>query len=217
MNASPPRAPLPVLLLVSAPSGAGKTTVCQGLLAAQPALARAITCTTRPPRSGEEEGRDYYFLSPAEFERRVRQGEFLEHAEVYGHRYGTLRAEVRRRLEAGQDVLLNIDVQGAASVRAAASDDALLRAALVTVFLTTPSLEELARRLTGRATDSPETIQRRLAVARSELTKAPDFDYLLISGTMEEDRRRLETIYQAEKLRSSRVPLPDLTGPGGIG
>jgi guanylate kinase len=199
------------LLVVSAPSGAGKTTVCRGLLASQPGLARAITCTTRAPRAGEVGGRDYHFLQPEEFERRVRAGEFLEHAEVYGHRYGTLRAEARQRLEAGQDVLLTVDVQGVANVRTAAEGDALIRAALVSVFLTTASLAELERRLRGRGTDSPETIQRRLAVARAELAQASRFDYLLVSGTVAEDRRRLEAIYVAENLRVGRVPLPDLT------
>jgi guanylate kinase len=201
---------LPVLLLVSAPSGAGKTTVCQGLLTARPALARAITCTTRPPRPGEVHGRDYYFLSPEEFERRVRNGEFLEHAVVYGHRYGTWRSEVRQRLSSGQDVLLNIDVQGAASVRTEAVGDELIERSLVTVFIVTASWAELERRLAGRGTDSTETIQQRLAAARSELEEARHFNYLLVSGSVEDDRRRLEAIYQAEKLRVDRVPLPGL-------
>lgn len=208
MSAPAVNRPAPVLLLVSAPSGAGKTTVCQGLLAAHPALTRAITCTTRSPRAGEVHGRDYYFLAPEEFEQRVQASEFLEHAGVYGNRYGTLRSEVHRRLDAGRDVLLTIDVQGAASVRAQAARDPLIERALVTVFLATPSVAELERRLSGRATDPPEVIERRLAAARLEMSEARHFAYLLVSGTVEEDRRRLVTIYEAEKLRFDRVALP---------
>lgn len=209
MSVTPVRTSAPVLLLVSAPSGAGKTTICQGVLAARPAIVRAITCTTRSPRAGEVHGRDYYFLAPEEFAQRVEAGEFLEYADVYGSRYGTLRSEVHRRLLARQDVLLNVDVQGAASVRAQADRDPLIRSALVTVFLMTATVKELERRLSGRATDSAEAVQHRLASARSEIGEARRFDYLLVSGTVEEDRRKLEAIYQAEKLRFGRVPFPD--------
>jgi guanylate kinase len=138
----------------------------------------------------------------------VEAGEFLEHAGVYGNRYGTLRSEVHRRLGAGLDVLLNIDVQGAASVRAQAARDPVIQRALVTVFVVTPTVAELERRLRSRGTDSEDVVQRRLAAARSEMDEARHFDYLLISGTVEEDRQRMEAIYLAEKLRFDRVPLP---------
>lgn len=194
----------PIILLISAPSGVGKTTVCQGLLGAQAGLQRAVTCTTRPPRNGEVPGVDYHFLSAAEFGQRVGQGEFLEHAEVYGRHYGTLKAEVRSRLEAGFDVLLNIDVQGAASVRCAAATDPVLAAALVTVFYTTANLSEMETRLRGRAADSEEVIQRRLAEARVEAARWREFDYLVLSGSREEDLRRMRVIFEAEKLRRHR-------------
>lgn len=198
----------PVLLLLSAPSGAGKTTVCANLLAATPDLARAITCTTRAPRPGERAGVDYHFLTAGDFEQRVRAGEFLEHAQVYDNRYGTLKAEVLDRLRTGHDVLLNIDVQGAENVRAAARTEPEVGRALVTVFLAPPSLPELERRLVGRGQDAPETIERRLAAARRELAEAPKFDYFIRSGTMAEDLHRVQAIHQAEKLRTQRVPLP---------
>lgn len=199
----------PVLLLISAPSGGGKTTVCRRLLAATPGLERAVTCTTRAPRGEERAGVDYHFLAEAEFERRLAAGEFLEHARVYGRLYGTLKAEVLGRLRAGRDVLLNIDVQGAASVRAAAAADPELAAALVTVFLLPPSLDELRRRLAGRGEDAPEAVARRLAAAETEMAAAPQFGYIVPSGTMDDDLAAVQAILRAEKLRAVRFrPAP---------
>lgn len=200
--------PLPVLLLLSAPSGAGKTTLCQELLKRRPGLARAITCTTRPPRPGERDGVDYHFLDPETYARRVAAGEFLEHATVYGHGYGTLRQEVLDRLRAGQDVVLNVDVQGAAAIRARAREEPLLQQALVTVFLTPPSRAVLEARLRRRGTDPEPVIQRRLAMAQTEIAHWKDFDYLILSGSIAEDVQRLEAILEAEKLRSHRQPAP---------
>jgi guanylate kinase len=133
----------PLLVLISAPSGAGKTTVCQQLLARHPELTRAVTCTTRAPREGERDGIDYYFLDEATFEQRAQAGEFLEHASVYAHRYGTLRTEVLDRLRRRRDVLLSVDVQGVAAIRAVAAVDSELNRALVTVFLAPLTLAEL--------------------------------------------------------------------------
>jgi guanylate kinase len=200
----------PLLIVISAPSGAGKTTLCHGLLAARPGVTRAITCTTRAPRGGEQDGVDYYFLRPDDFERRVRAGEFLEHAAVHGNRYGTLKSEVLARLAAGHDVLLNIDVQGAESVRQQAAADPVLRAALVNVFLTPATMDELERRLRHRATDSEEVIQRRLAAAREELAQWDRFDYLILSQTPQDDLRRLQVIVDAEKLHVGRTQAPRL-------
>lgn len=195
----------PVMLLIAAPSGGGKTTVCQQLLATVPGLSRAVTCTTRPPRPGEQDGVDYHFLTEAEFEGRVVAGGFLEHARVYGHRYGTLQAEVLTRLGAERNVLLNVDVQGAASIRALAADVPALRAALVTVFLTPASLDVLAERLTRRGQDAPDVVARRLAAAREEIAQWRHFDYLVPSTTMAEDLRRVRGILESEQMRTSRV------------
>lgn len=194
----------PVFLVISAPSGAGKTTVSNGLLAANPALRRVITCTTRPPRAGERDGVDYHFLDLPGFERRLAAGEFLEHAEVYGNRYGTLKSSVLEKLRAGNDVILSVDVQGVAAIQNAAAADAELAASLVSVFLTPKSLAELAHRLRGRAADPDAVIERRLATARQEAAQWDRFDYLVISGTREEDLQRMQGILDAEKLRSRR-------------
>lgn len=128
----------PLLILISAPSGGGKTTLCHQLLAARPGMTRAVTCTTRAPREGERDGVDYYFLNAESFLKRVQAGNFLEHATVYGNSYGTLKSEVLGRMRQGQDVLLNVDVQGAATIREKAQEDQELRRSLVSVFLTPP-------------------------------------------------------------------------------
>ena len=195
----------PLLIVISAPSGGGKTTLCEQLLAKHKEMTRAITCTTRSPRRGERDRIDYYFLDPATFLKRVQAGEFLEHASVYGHSYGTLKSEVLERLRQGRDVLLNIDVQGAAALCARAKEDPDLRSALVTVFLTPPSLADLERRLLKRGTDAPEVLQKRLSVARQEIAQWKQFEYLLISTTIAEDLRRMEAIVEAERMRQSRA------------
>ena len=199
----------PMLVLISAPSGAGKTTLCQQLLAARPGMVRAITCTTRPPRPGEQDGIDYYFLDAASFLKRVQAGNFLEHATVYGHSYGTLKPEVVGKLRQGLDVLLNVDVQGAATIRERAAEDPELRPALVSIFLTPPSLQVLEQRLRRRATDAEPVIQKRLSVARQEIGQWKNFDYLLISGTVAEDLQGALTIIAAEKMRTARSTSPD--------
>lgn len=199
----------PLLVVISAPSGAGKTTLCQQVLAARPEMTRAVTCTTRVPRPGEQEGVDYYFLDPASFLRRVQAGHFLEHATVYGHSYGTLKAEVLGKLRQGKDVLLNVDVQGAATIRQQAEAEPELRRALVSVFLTTPSLTVLEERLRRRGSDAPAVIQKRLSVARQEIAQWRNFDYLLISDSVAEDLRRMLAILEAEKLKSARAQAPE--------
>jgi guanylate kinase len=195
----------PLLILISAPSGGGKTTLCEQLLTTRPEMARAITCTTRPPRGGERDGVDYYFLDAADFHKRVHAGNFLEHATVHGNSYGTLKSEVLGKLRQGKDVLLNVDVQGAATIREKAQADAELKPAFVSVFLTPPTLAILEERLRRRATDSEDAIAKRLAVARQEIAQWKRFDYLLISGTVSEDLRRMLAIVEAEKLRSHRA------------
>lgn len=195
----------PLLLLISAPSGTGKTTVCERLLAAVPSLTRAVTCTTRSPRQGERDGVDYHFMEEGVFQQKAAAGEFLEHATVYGHCYGTLKSELAAKMRAGKDVLLNVDVQGAATVRNAAARNAELGRSLVTVFLAPASIAVLETRLRGRGLDSQAVIQQRLEAAKQELARWREFDYMLVSGTMDEDLRRMKVIYEAEKMRPSRA------------
>jgi guanylate kinase len=198
----------PMLVVISAPSGTGKTTLCEQTLAARPNMSRAITCTTRDPRAGEKDGVDYYFLDAGDFLKRVQAGNFLEHATVYGNSYGTLKSEVVSKLRAGKDVLLNVDVQGAAAIRAHAAEDAELRNALVTVFLTPPSIDILETRLKKRGQDSPQTITKRLGVAKQEISQWKNFDYLIVSSSIAEDVRRLQAILDAEQMKHGRAQLP---------
>jgi guanylate kinase len=200
----------PLLVLLSAPSGGGKTTLCQQLLGARRDMARAITCTTREPRTGEQDGVDYYFLDAASFLKRVQAGNFLEHATVYGQSYGTLKSEVLSKLRQGKDVLLSVDVQGAAAIRARAEEDPELKRALISVFLTPPSLAVLEARLKKRGTDSAAAIQKRLGEARQEIARWKNFDYLLISDSISEDLRRMQAIIEAEKMRSARAVPPEI-------
>lgn len=193
------------MIVVSAPSGAGKTTLCGNLLNADPQVKRVITCTTRPPRAGEKDGVDYFFLSRDVFEKKIENGEFLEYAVVHGNYYGTLKSEVFKIRESGNDVLLNIDVQGAGKIREWASQDEELKRSLVTVFVGATGMDVLEERLRKRALDSEETLQRRLLNAAEEIKRWHEFDYLIISGTMEEDLERLKAIVHTERMRTNRL------------
>ena len=190
----------PLVVVISAPSGAGKTTLCDNVRAALPSVNRAVTCTTRSPRDGELDGVDYYFLGEDEFLGRVEGGEFLENAVVHGNHYGVLKSELRAKLAEGSDVLLNIDVQGAATIREAAADDPVLSEALVTVFLCPASLGDLEQRLRGRGTDSDEIIAKRLAIARDEIDQAGKFDHTLSSQTREADLGQMLGIIERVRL-----------------
>ena len=200
----------PLLVVISAPSGGGKTTLCNGMLKANKSLTRAITCTTRPPRGGEKNGVDYYFLDPGDFLKRVQAGNFLEHATVYGNSYGTLKSEVLSKLRSGRDVLLAVDVQGAASIKEAAAADPELTPAIVSVFLTPATLEILEARLKKRGEDDAVAIKKRLSVAQREIGQWKNFDYLIISTSPAEDVRRLQAIFDAEKMRQARAVPPEV-------
>lgn len=191
-----------ILLLVSGPSGSGKTTLCRRL-AGEKEVRYSISCTTRSPRTGEAHGRDYYFLTRDEFEQRVAQGDFLEHAEVHGNRYGTLKSEVLEHLAHGTDIVMDIDVQGAAQVRAC--DDFAIRSALVDLFVMPPDETELRNRLTGRGTDSEDVIALRMANSLDEMRHWPEYTFRLLSGTHEEDYLRFKALLLAERLRVSRL------------
>lgn len=200
---------LGLLIVVSAPSGGGKTTVCEQLLQHQPNTVRAITCTTREPREGEKDGVDYYFLDAGTFLKRVQAGNFLEHATVYGNSYGTLKSEVLGKLRQVKDVLLSVDVQGAATIRERAEEDHELRHAQISIFIAPPSMKVLEERLRKRGKDSEATIGKRLAVARQEIAQARHFDYIMMSDSIDEDRKRIQSIITAEKMRAGRARLPD--------
>ena len=202
---APEKRSAPLLILISAPSGGGKTTLCNLLLEARPEMTRAVTCTTRDPRPGERDGVDYYFLEADNFLKRLQAGNFLEHATVYGHSYGLLRSELTGKLREGRDVLLNVDVQGAATIKERALEDPELKRALVSVFLTPPSLKELEERLLKRGADSVAVMRKRLAVARQEISQWKNFDYLIISGAKREDLRQMLAIVEAEKMRTTRA------------
>ena len=191
-----------ILLVVSGPSGSGKTTLCRHL-AADGLAHHTVSCTTRQPRPGEIGDQDYHFVSREEFEARVAGGEFLEHAMVHGNHYGTLRSEVMGYLGAGRDVVMDIDVQGAAQVRACA--EPAIERARVDLFVMPPSEEELYARLAGRGTDSAETIALRMANAVEEMRQWPSYTYRLLSATHEEDYLRLKALLTAERMRVSRL------------
>jgi guanylate kinase len=197
-----------LLILLSAPSGAGKTTLCEQTLAANPGFSRAITCTTRAPREGEKDGVDYHFLGAETFLKRVEAGHFIEHATVYDHSYGTLKSEVLDKLRQGRDVLLSVDVQGAAAIQAEAARDTELKSALVTVFLAPASIAMLEERLQRRGKDSPAVIQKRLGVARQEIAQWRNYDYLIISSSIADDLRRMQTVINAERMRVLRAAPP---------
>lgn len=191
-----------ILLLVSGPSGSGKSTLCRRLEDEREA-SFSVSCTTRAPREGELHERDYYFLSKDEFLRRAEAGEFIEYAEVHGNFYGTLRSEVVDRLKNGVDVVMDIDVQGAAQVREC--NDPVIQRSLIDLFVMPPSEKELAARLTGRGTDSEEVIALRLRNAIEEMSHWPKYRYRLVSSTREEDYTRFKALLIGERMRVSRL------------
>src|SRR5438067_10970973 len=193
-----------ILFVVSAPSGAGKTTLCNALRQT-PDFVYSVSCTTRAARLGEIEGEDYFFISREEFERRAAAGEFLEYANVHGHLYGTLRETVLNQINRGVDVLLDIDTQGAARIRACA--DALIGEAIADVFLMPPSLDLLEHRLIKRGTETPEQIKVRLQNAAAERKNWRDYKYTIITGSVEEDLQKFRAIMRAERYLSKRLLL----------
>lgn len=194
---------LGVLCVVSGPSGAGKTTLCRALSEVDPDVVYSISCTTRKPREGEVDGKDYHFLSEEEFLERAGAGEFLEHAPVHDRHYGTLRSWVTERLEQGLDIVMDIDVAGAAQVRA--SEDPMIVASRVDIFVRPPDNDELAKRLRGRGTESIEEFELRMRNALAEIEHWPRYQYQILSGSKEEDFARFRTIIEAERLRTSRL------------
>jgi guanylate kinase len=191
-----------ILFVISAPSGAGKTTLVQALRNT-PGFYYSVSCTTRVPRTGEINGEHYRFLSASDFHARIEAGDFLEYAQVHGDRYGTLREPVLTNLENGVDVLIDIDTQGAATIRN--YDDSVIRKALADIFIMPPDLEELRRRLEKRGTETAQQIESRLATAEREMESWRDYRYTILSGSIEEDLRKVRHIIYAETFLSRRL------------
>jgi guanylate kinase len=181
------------LYIITAPSGAGKTTLVRLLLENDPGIRLSISCTTRAPRSGEQDGREYHFLSVPDFLTRIESDDFLEWAEVHGNYYGTSKRWIEAEMATGRDVLLEIDWQGAQQVRK-------LFPAAIGVFILPPSLDELAKRLSGRGTDAVEIIARRLAAARDEMRHVGEFDYVIINDDLQQALVDLLSVVRASRL-----------------
>jgi guanylate kinase len=189
-----------LLLILSSPSGAGKSTLSRMLMEWDPTMRFSISATTRSPRPGEQDGREYYFRNRAEFLGMVETGEMLEHAEVFGNLYGSPRAPVLAAMEAGTDTVFDIDWQGGQQVAQAMRDD------VVSVFILPPSIAELDRRLRGRAQDSEAVIAGRMAKSRDEISHWAEYDYVLVNDDLEQTFARLTAILTAERLRRERQP-----------
>ncbi len=187
-----------VMLVLSSPSGAGKTTISRLLLERDPRLVMSVSMTTRPQRPGERDGVDYYFVDAEAFRRSVEGGELLEHARVFGNHYGTPRAPVERWLGEGRDVLFDIDWQGTQQLRQSARED------LVSIFILPPSTAELERRLRTRARDSSAEVAGRMARAAEEMSHWPEYDYIVINVDPEDSARQVHAILMAERLRRER-------------
>ncbi|MBE3556699.1 MAG: guanylate kinase [Firmicutes bacterium] len=190
-----------LLFVLSGPSGVGKGTVGRALRKRLPQLAYSVSVTTRPPRPGERDGVDYFFVAPPRFQEMIAQGEVLEWAEVYGHWYGTPRAFVEKLLRSHIDILLEIDTQGAMQVKERYPD-------AVTLFLLPPSLKELRKRIERRGTETREAAAERFRSAQVELTLAPRYDYAIVNDRLDEAVRRCEAVVVAEHCRSRRLRFP---------
>jgi guanylate kinase len=187
-----------LMLVLSSPSGAGKSTLSRMLLESDLNISMSVSVTTRPKRPLEVEGRDYFFVSPERFDRMVREDALLEHATVFGNRYGTPREAVKKVLAQGRDVLFDIDWQGAQQLAQKAKDD------LVRVFILPPSRAELERRLRTRAEDSAEVVARRMAEANNEISRWSEYDYVIVNEDVRKARVQLEAIVAAERLNRQR-------------
>ncbi len=201
MSNNPDAARRGLLIILSSPSGAGKSTLAARLRAWDPTLNFSVSATTRAPRPGEEHGREYYFHSREEFQDMVAKGDMLEHAEVFGNYYGSPKGPVEEAINAGRDVLFDIDWQGGQQVRASA-----LGKHVLSIFILPPSIPELERRLYARAQDSKEVIDGRMSKSRDEISHWPEYDYVLVNEDLDETEARLKTIVAAERLRLSQQP-----------
>jgi guanylate kinase len=189
-----------LLLILSSPSGAGKSTLSRMLMAWDPTMRFSVSATTRSPRPGEEEGREYYFRDRQTFEAMVKSGDMLEHAEVFGNFYGSPRAPVQAAMEAGTDTVFDIDWQGGQQIKQA------MRGDVVSIFILPPSIAELDRRLRSRAQDSEAVIAGRMAKSRDEISHWAEYDYVLVNEDLDRTFEQLKTILSAERLKRERQP-----------
>ncbi|MDR0933309.1 MAG: guanylate kinase [Victivallales bacterium] len=197
---------LGTIIVLSGPSGVGKSTLIKQICAVMPELQFSISCTTRPPRPGERHGIHYYFLSPEEFACRADRGEFVEHAQVFANRYGTLKSEVIERIHQGNSVILDIDVQGALQIRQTIEEDPELKNSTVFVFIAPPSIKALETRLRSRASDSEEQIALRLKNARRELSFWRSYDYLVINDDLTKATTQMTELFHSFALRTILLP-----------
>lgn len=193
------------LIVISGPSGVGKSTLVKQARLELPYLEFSVSCTTRQPRAGEVNGKDYFFLTPEEFEAKVQNNEFLEYAGVFAHRYGTLKSEVVSRLQRGADVILDIDVQGAKQIRQAAAADPEIARAAQFIMIVPPDMATLEARLAGRNSETPESLKLRLAGAQEELSNFRVYDYLVVNDDLETAGKELIMLLKTVRMRTSTV------------
>jgi len=197
---------LGMLIVISGASGTGKSTICSKVREDMPEIGFSVSCTTRPPRQGEKDAVDYYFISREEFEKRIEAGEFIEYAEVFNNYYGTLRSELIDQTQAGKDVFLDIDIQGALQIQRTAEHDPILKKCCEFIFIVPPSLLELEKRIRRRSTDSEEEIRERLGKAEHEISFCHKYDYLIVNDKLDAAVSEMESLIRALRLNTKRMP-----------